>query len=74
MTAVIAFVTLPRLQQLDLLQTIFLGFSLLLSAAHNRKSHDTQAFDSHAQLLRLPQQLDQHKSTCLAIMGDVFTL
>jgi hypothetical protein len=53
--AVIAFITLQRLQQLDLLKTIFLGLSLLLSAAHGQGLHHAQTFDRHTQLLRLPQ-------------------
>jgi hypothetical protein len=32
----------------------------------------SQAFDSHAQLLRLAQQIDQHKGTRFAIVDDVF--
>ena len=36
--------------------------------------HHTQALHRHAKLLRLPEQIDQHKRTGFAIVGDVFAL
>ena len=40
----------------------------------NQKSRHMQALDCHAQLLRLPQQVDQHKGAGFAVVGDVFAL
>lgn len=35
--------------------------------------HHPQTLDRHTQLLRLPQQVNQHKATGFTIVGDVFT-